>query len=188
MSKRFHLRESSSSGSDPPSPFQTTPPREVEYYEIKISTNQFGAWLILHSGISRHFFYTRPGDVFVIMNPDATDPKHYIVKVMKRGGLNSNIANTIFRMDEFVATTTRESVVGGSPEETEENLNDKMSEFFPYWVLNTFDRNFLLRYYEETFDYGYPAQFDDLDEARIESEETSGGEGSSEPVAKKPKK
>ena len=63
-----------------------------------------------------------------------------------------------------------------------------MSEFFPYWVLNTFDRNFLLRYYGETFDYGYPAQFDDLDEARVESEETSGGEGSSEPVAKKPKK
>ena len=188
MPRRYHLRESSSSGSDPPSPFQTTPPREVEYYEIKISTNQFGAWLLLHSGISGHFIYTRPGDVFVIMNPDSTDPKHYIVRVVKRGGLNSNLAETIFRMDEFVATTTRESVVGGSPEETEENLKEKMSEFFPYWLLNLHDRNFLLRYYEETFDYGYPAQFDDLDEARIESEETSGGEGSSEPVAKKPKK
>ena len=85
MPRRYHLRESSSSGSDPPSPFQTTPPREIEYHEIKISTNQFGAWLLLESGIGGHFIYTRPGDVFVVMNDNPDDPKHYIVKVVKRG-------------------------------------------------------------------------------------------------------
>ena len=188
MPRRHHLRESSSSGSDPPSPFQTTPPREIEYHEIKISTNQFGAWLLLESGIGGHFIYTRPGDVFVVMNDNPDDPKHYIVKVVKRGDLNSNLAEAIYQMDEFVATTTRASVLGGSPEETRENLSEKMSEFFPYWLMNMHDRNFLLRYYEATLNYGYPEQFDDLDEARLESEETSGGEESSEPAAKRPKK
>ena len=54
--------------------------------------------------------------------------------------------------------------------------------------MNMHDRNFLLRYYEATLDYGYPEQFDDLDEARLEPDEAPGDEESSEPAAKKPKK
>ena len=41
--------------------------------------------MLLESGIGGHFIYTRPGDVFVVMNENPDDPKQYIVKVVMRG-------------------------------------------------------------------------------------------------------
>ena len=191
MSKRFHLRHSSSSGSDPPSPNQVTPPRPTQYHEIKIDDNSFGAWCMLHSNLPTHFFWSQPGDVFTVLNPDDQDPRHYIVKVkITADHRTDNWADKIHRMNEFVSATPKEAIeLGGSPEETIENLEMKMMMDHPSNFLDQFDRWFLLKYYKSTYDFGYH-DVENLDEARIEdpSEPDSGAGQDGEPVSKRQRK
>ena len=186
MSRRRHLRESSSDGSDPPSPMLVTPPREIPYLIVELDSNDFGAWCVIHSRIAKHFFWSEDGDVIPCLNPDTESEKHYVIKILDRPDHKGDIwYEKVVMMNDFVKSTPKSVMSGGSPEESLEMLEEKMREDFPHNFLDWNDRALLLRYYRDTTDFGYPPDGDELNEARLEPEDSTEGEG--EPDAKKPR-
>ena len=188
MSRRPHSRVSSSDGSDPPSPKLVTPPRELEYLIVELDSNDFGAWCVIHSRISKHFFWSEDGDVIPCLNPDTESEKHYVIKILDRTDRKGDVwYEKVVMMNDFVKSTSKSSVMtGGSPEECLEMLEEKMRDDYPHNFLDWNDRALLLRYYRDTTDFGYPPDGDELNEARIETEDSTEGEGA-EPGAKKPR-